>query len=356
MSSLSHSMAMAEPRRRRRIHAIVGGGGTSSLRFAEIEMPRLKSGYDVLIENRAVSVNVIDCRIRQGLSESSLDVLGLDGAGIVRKVGPNVKHLAVGDEVYYTNEIGHTGSHAQFTAVDSRLAAMKPANLSFEEAAALPMDVVCMWQSLTESMQIQQDCSKTILIVGATTPLGILSAQICKKFGLTVIVAIASSKEKQGLGNVVDHFISDAGELQAQLIGIGFVDGVDFCLNTISANRLSEFVKVLKPRGHICSLGTINKTAWQRIGVDALYLGQISLHWLHQLVRPKQHRTGVMPVYLILEAVRQMMEKRILQSPAIREVSWLDFETAYDLVRSKSVVGKVVMTMNKRGGKKRVLS
>ncbi|MBQ4852914.1 alcohol dehydrogenase catalytic domain-containing protein, partial [Pseudoalteromonas sp. MMG012] len=106
----------------------------------EINMPSA-SGYDLLVKVNAVSVNPVDTKVRapKDKVEDSPRVLGWDASGIVEAIGEQVTDFCVGDEVFYAGDITRSGSNAEYQAVDSRIVGKKPKNLTYSEAAALPL-------------------------------------------------------------------------------------------------------------------------------------------------------------------------------------------------------------------------
>ena len=102
-------------------------------------------------------------------------VLGYDGAGIVRAVGSAVELFGVGDEVYYAGAIDRPGSNSEFQLVDERIVGLKPANLDFADAAALPLTTVTAWEALFDRLGIDLEGShngKSLLIIGGAGGVG----------------------------------------------------------------------------------------------------------------------------------------------------------------------------------------
>ena len=128
-------------------------GGAEVLRLQKLPVPGISHDTDVLVRLRAAGLNPIDAKLRQNPGSYSLPlpvVLGFDGAGVVEATGSAVTRFAPGDEVYFCHPSfgGRSGCYATYTVVPEILLARKPENLSFAEAAAVPLALITAWESL----------------------------------------------------------------------------------------------------------------------------------------------------------------------------------------------------------------
>src|SRR5690554_2655405 len=185
-------------------------GDANQLVEAEVPTPLLKS-HDVLVEIHAASVNAVDWKIRSGYMKEILDykfplILGLDIAGIVSQVGEGVSRFKVGDAVLAKSNLTDNGGYAEFIAIDEELLVPKPFNISFEEAAALPLAGITAWQALAEFAKLK--AGERVLIQGGAGSVGSLAIQFTKALGAAVI-ATASSKNRELLQSLgVDQAIA----------------------------------------------------------------------------------------------------------------------------------------------------
>src|ERR1700722_16566355 len=129
------------------------------------------SDRDLLVRVEAVSVNPVDTKIRAPKSdvEKESRILGWDAAGTVEATGPAAKLFQLGDAVYYAGSISRPGTNSEFHLVDERIAGRKPANLSFAEAAGLPLTSITAWGASFSRLCIEQfgsDMGHSILIIG----------------------------------------------------------------------------------------------------------------------------------------------------------------------------------------------
>uniref|UniRef100_A0A2P2IQW5 Enoyl reductase (ER) domain-containing protein n=2 Tax=Rhizophora mucronata TaxID=61149 RepID=A0A2P2IQW5_RHIMU len=169
---------------------------------SNVELPPLKEDQ-VLIKVVAASLNPVDFKRMHGMFKD-IDsppptVPGYDVAGVVVKVGSQVKKLKEGDEVYGDiNEEGlnhpkNHGSLAEYTAVEEKLLALKPKNLSFVEAASLPLALETAYEGLERA---GMSVGKTVLVLGGAGGVGTLIIQLAKHvFGASVVASTASTKK-----------------------------------------------------------------------------------------------------------------------------------------------------------------
>jgi NADPH:quinone reductase-like Zn-dependent oxidoreductase len=195
-------------------------GGPEMLRMADVEKPA-PAGDEVLVKVLGVSVNAADWRSMRGkplFSRATLGllrpkhkVLGVDIAGRVEAVGSGVTGSKVGDEVY-ANLVDHGyGGFAEYVSVPVDAMSLKPENLSFEEAAAVPMAGVTALQGLRHHGQLQPP--QKILINGATGGVGTFAVQIAKSFGVEV-TGVTSTRNVElvrslGADHIVDYTSTD---------------------------------------------------------------------------------------------------------------------------------------------------
>jgi NADPH:quinone reductase-like Zn-dependent oxidoreductase len=195
-------------------------GPPETLRMAEVEKPAPKSG-EVLVKVLAVSVNPADWHSMRGkpvFSRASLgllrpkhEILGVDIAGQVEAVGGGVTQFKPGDEVY-ANLLDHGyGGFAEYVSVPVDVMSVKPANLSFEAAAAVPMAAVTALQGFRHHGEIPPE--QKVLINGGSGGIGTFAVQIAKSYGAEV-TGVTSTRNidllrSLGADHVVDYTTTD---------------------------------------------------------------------------------------------------------------------------------------------------
>jgi NADPH:quinone reductase-like Zn-dependent oxidoreductase len=217
-------------------------GGPDVLRFEEVERPAPGEG-EVLIEVRAASVNPIDWKIRRGLRETQLPaVLGNDVSGVVEL--SRIDGLAVGDEVL---GIASGGGYAEFATVPATLIAKKPAGISHEQAAALPVSGLTAWQALFDSGGLQ--AGQTALVAGGAGGVGHLAVQFAKHAGARVIATGSSRNRDFVLGLGADEYI----DYSSQDVGEAASD-VDVAFDTVGGETTESLVPTLREGGVLVTI------------------------------------------------------------------------------------------------------
>ncbi len=175
-------------------------GDTNVFKLEEIRVPSVLPGH-VIIEVKATSVNPIDTKVRSGavpaVSPDLPAILHGDVAGVVREIGEGVTNFKLGDEVYGLagGFKGMDGALAQYMVADARLLALKPKNLSFKEAAAIPLVTLTAWKALFERINLQED--DEILIHGAAGGVGHVAIQLAKWKGAKVYTTVSNEEKFQ---------------------------------------------------------------------------------------------------------------------------------------------------------------
>ena len=242
-----------------------------ALRLGDIPTPEVGDD-DVLIEVHAAGLNLLDSKIRNGEFKAILPynlpiVLGHDVAGVVVRVGRNVRGFKSGDAVYSRVPDGRIGTLAEFIAVKAEDVAPKPTNLTMVEAASIPLVGLTAWQALVERAGVRK--GKKVLIHAGSGGVGTFAIQLARHLGATVATtASAANKDLvTSLGaDVVIDYRKDAFEKA--------ISGYDVVLNSLDGDTLEKSLDVLKPGGQLISISG---------PPDVVFAKQQGLNWLLQL-------------------------------------------------------------------------
>lgn len=178
-------------------------------------VPEVKDN-DVLVEIYAAGVNLLDSKIKTGEFKLILPyklplILGHDVAGVITKVGRNVKKFKVGDEIYARPADHRIGAFAEFIAIDESDVAFKPKNLSMEEAASIPLVALTAWQVLVERAKIRE--GQKVFIQAGSGGVGTIAIQLAKYLGVTVATTASAKSfdllQKLGADIIIDYKNSD---------------------------------------------------------------------------------------------------------------------------------------------------
>ncbi|MFH8563516.1 NADP-dependent oxidoreductase [Streptomyces sp. NPDC017988] len=233
-----------------------GYGGPEVLEYGEVRDPKV--GPDsVLVKVRAAAVNPVDWKCRQGYLDALLDpvfpvIPGWDVAGVVAKTGASAPEFAVGDEVigYVREDFLSRGTFAEYVAAPVRTLAPKPRNLSFEEAAGLPLAGLTAYQVMVKALQVKD--GDTVLVHAAAGGVGSLAVQLGRHAGARVI----------GTASERNHdFLRELGA-EPVTYGEGLVDrvralapeGVDAAFDTIGGDTLKASAELLTTGGRLASI------------------------------------------------------------------------------------------------------
>lgn len=293
-------------------------GKKERLRATDVPKPQLRAD-EVLIEVHAAAVNVIDVKIRNGEFKLILPyrapfILGHDVAGVVVSIGSRVRSFNVGDEVYARPDDLRIGTFAEFIAVKESSVAIKPKNISMEEAASIPLVGLTAWQALVEKAKIKR--GQKVFIQAGSGGVGTFAIQLAKHLGATVATTTSSSNVAlvKDLGaDVVIDYKTEAFEER--------LSGYDLVLNSQDGKTLSKSLGVLKPGG---SLITISGPADPQFGeeIKAPWLVKQVIGALSFGVRRQAQRLKVNFSFLFMKPSGSQLNQisRLIESGAIRPV------------------------------------
>ena len=229
-------------------------GSPDVLQLKEVEKPTPKEN-EVLVKVHATSVNAADwhlltadiflVRLNMGLFKPKNTILGCDIAGQVEAVGRDVKQFKPGDAVF-GDVFGHNyGGFAEYVTAPESVLALKPANLSFEEAAAVPLAAKTALQGLRDLGQIQS--GQKVLINGASGGVGTFAVQVAKYYGAEV-TAVCSTRNLDmartlGADHVIDYTKEDFTQNGQQY---------DLILAVNGYHPISDYKRALSSQGHLC--------------------------------------------------------------------------------------------------------
>lgn len=223
--------------------AIEEFGSAEQLKELELPKPSIKENQ-VLIEVHAFSINPRDWKRRSGKLGGKLPmVLGGDVAGIIKEVGADVTTLKPGDRVFANT----SRTYAEFTRARAEVTVKIPDNLSFEEAASIPLTGQTAWEALVEKGQLKE--GQRVLIHAGAGGVGSLAIQIAKHFNAYVATTASEKNHQFSLSLGVDRFIDYKKEDFEQVL-----NDFDLVLDPIGGKTQEKSFSVLKKGGRLISL------------------------------------------------------------------------------------------------------
>jgi NADPH2:quinone reductase len=316
---------------------------TSNGPFPVVDVARPEpSEGQVLVRIRASGVNPLDTKIRAGAAAHARQplpaILGMDMAGIVTAVGAGVKDFQAGDEVYGMagGVGGYQGSLAQCAAVDARLLAKKPKNLSMREAAALPLIFITAWEGLVDRANVQ--AGSKVLIQGGGGGVGHVAIQIARSFGAEVYATHRGDKDAfiKSLDAIPINAESEAVEDYVARYTSG--KGFDLIYDTGGGKMLDASFGAVRRFGHVVScLGWSQHTLAPLSFKAGSYSGVFTL--LPLLTGEGREHHGE-----IMRRATELVESgRLIPRLDSRHFSLGDVERAYAAVTVGRFSGKVVV-------------
>lgn len=218
-------------------------GGQDKLKQREVPMPEMTADQ-VIVQEKAAGINPIDWKTREGFLQGMLNwqfpiILGWDVSGVITEVGANVTDWKIGDEVFARPATTRFGTYAEYTAVDANLLAPKPKNISFEEAAAVPLAGLTAWQALFDHGHLEK--GEKVFIHAGSGGVGSFAIQLAKSVGAYVITTTSSKNIDfvKGLGadQVIDYHETDFAEI---------LKDIDLVVDTIGGDAQEKSVNILK--------------------------------------------------------------------------------------------------------------
>lgn len=312
------------------------------LAFREIDQPVPKDD-EVLVKIKASGLNPLDIKIKNGQASHAQVippmVPGVDMAGIIEKIGKNVQHFKPGDEVFgLVGGVGqHQGTLAEFIAVDPALLSLKPKNISFKEAATIPLVFITAWEALVDKINLKQD--QTILIHGGNGGVGHIAIQIAVAKGAKVYTTVQADKielmKNYGAEGIDRNALSVEEYVHQYTDGAGF----DAILDTVGGSVLDySFQAVKRYTGHVASiLGWGTHSLAPLSFRNASYSGVFTLYPLLSGEGKKHHGE------ILKEASRLIEEGKI--KIMLDENSYLleQVNEAYDLLENNLAMGKIAL-------------
>jgi len=318
-------------------------------RIGEMPEPELHD-EEVLIKVRAAGVNLLDAKIRDGEFKLLLPyrfplILGNDVAGVVVRTGSRVQRFKAGDEVYARPDKDRIGTFAEFIAVNEADLAIKPAALTMEEAAAIPLVALTAWQALVEKADLKK--GQKVFIQAGSGGVGTIAIQLAKHLGATVATTTSTANidwvKQLGADIVIDYKKED---FETKL------RDYDVVLNSQDAKTLEKSLRVLKPGGKLISISGPPDPAFAK-EMGAGWLVRLVMSILSYRIRKKAKRHGLSYSFLFMRASGSQLSEitSLINSGIIRPVmdKVFPFEStreAMAYVENGRAKGKVVVRIS----------
>ena len=325
------------------IHAF---GEPEQFRLEQVPVPKPGRG-EVLVRQRATSVNPVDYKIRRygpALGPQLPAVLGADVAGEVVAVGEGVSAFAIGDAVYGSagGVRGLPGAYAEYINADARLLAPKPTTQDWRHTAALPLVSITAWEGLVDRARVQP--GEKVLVLGGAGGVGHIAIQIAKARGAHVTATVSSDAKaalvrELGADEVVNYRTETVADYRQRLTG---GTGFDVVFDAVGGDSLNTALQAARLNGQVVTI-----VASQQYDLSPMHLNGLSLHVVFMLI-PMLHN----PAHSLdrahhgrtLREIAKLADAGQLRPVLDESRFWLaDMAAAHHRLESGAAVGKVVV-------------
>ena len=322
-------------------------GSNDRVSVADIDIPTF-GATDLLVRVHAASVNPVDIKTREGKLKTLLKyrfplVLGNDLSGVVLDVGSRVTRFKKGDAVYARVDKNRIGTFAEFAAVSDGAAALKPTNVTFEEAASLPLVALTAWQALVEIGKL--GANQRVLIHAGSGGVGSVAIQLARHMGATVFTTVGKRNVElvKRLGaNVAIDYRSERFEDVAK--------DCDVVLDSAGGDTLVRCFQCVKPGGVVVSINSSTPSpAFARSwGLNPIIVFAIRVLSRKALAAARKHKARYEYFFVHadgeqLSEIAQLVESGAITPLVDKVFSLEDVRDALAYSESGRATGKVVI-------------
>lgn len=321
-------------------------GSTDGVRAGEMPDPQLRED-DVLVQIHAAGVNLLDSKIRNGEFKLILPyrlplILGNDVAGVVVRVGSRVCRFKVGDEVYARPDKDRIGTFAEFISMNEDDVAIKPKELTMEEAASIPLVGLTAWQALIERANLKK--GQKVFIQAGSGGVGTVAIQLAKHVGAIVATTTSTANlelvKRLGADIVIDYKKDDFEAI---------LHDYDVVLNSQDGKTLEKSLRVLKPGGKLISIsGPPDPDFAKEIGSP--WFVKLIMHLLSFRTKQKAKRHHVSYSFLFMRAsgdqlreIGSLIDSGIIRPVVDRVFPFESTKEALAYVETGHAKGKVIV-------------
>lgn len=316
------------------------------MQLVDIPEPNIGEN-EVLVAIHATAINQLDNKLKEGEFKLLLPykfplILGHDFAGVVTKIGQKVNRFKVGDEVFARSADFHIGTFAEYIAVNENDLALKPKNISMEEAASIPLVALTAWQAFVDKAQLKK--GQKVFIQAGSGGVGTIAIQLAKHWGATV-AATASANNFELLKSLGADVVIDYKTQDFETI----LKDYDLVLNSQDEKTLSKSLRILKRAGKVVSIsGPPDAAFGKELGLS--WFMKMVISFLNRKVRKQAKKLDVDYSFLFmkangkqLSAIADLIETGVI-SPVIDKVfQFEEMNEAMEYVSSGRAKGKVVV-------------
>lgn len=313
----------------------------------EADKPEPK-GRDIRVAVKAISANPVDYKLRKRAEPKDGDtkILGFDAAGVVDAVGSDVTLFRKGDEVFYAGSIQRQGTNSEFHLVDERIVGRKPASLSFEQAAALPLTSITAWELLFDRLGALPGGTaepRTILITGGAGGVGSIMIQLARRLtGLTVVATATRPESQKWCLDLGAHAVIDHNKPMKQQIDTLKLPPVALIASlTHTEQHYKTLAEIIAPQGRFALID-------EPAGFDVfIFKGKsVSIHWESMFTRSSFETPDMIAQHHLLNNIADLTDKGVLRTTLDKSfgtINAVNLKKAHALLESGQSRGKIVL-------------
>ena len=315
-------------------------GSPENLVLQEVPTPII-TDTEVLIQVKAIGINPVDAFVRrtreafnvvyQYTGQETHIILGWDVAGVIVEVGKAVKDFKAGDEVFGNIKfIGQANGYAEYVAAPTVQLALKPGNISFEEAAGATMAALTAWVSIVKNGKTKRN--DKIIIHGASGGVGHFAVQIAKHFG-SYVIAVGSESNKQFLMELgADEFIDYEKQRFEEIVTDA--DIVHDAVWSADTNHIDRSLKALKNGGVLLSLVTYPDEAFKEKAKREKNVTVLRIN-----VTPNDTHQADQ------KAIAYLLASKEIKTHVSKTFPFKDMSKAHAAVETKNTIGKIIVKL-----------
>lgn len=316
------------------------------LQLVDFPEPVIKEN-EVLVEIHAASVNQLDAKISTGEFKLLLPykfplILGHDVAGVITKVGSKLSRFKVGDEVFARPADFKIGTFAEYIAVNENDLALKPKNITMEQAASFPLVSLTVWQAFVERVKLKK--GQKVFIQAGSGGVGTIAIQLAKHLGATVATTTSADNfalvKSLGADIVIDYRTRDFETI---------LENYDLVLNSQDAKVLEKSLKILKPGGSVISISGPPDVAFAK-GVGLSWFMKTVFFFLSRKVKKQAKKLKVNYSFLFMQAngkqlseISSLIEEGVIRPTIDKVFPFEQTKEAMSYVASGRAKGKIIV-------------